>query len=448
MNTLHIKKWGGPDALECYQALHDEPYALFFDSNCPSHPLNKWSFICWNPIETVTAKNGMILHNSKTVDQKDLFTFLQSRLNMYDFNNKPSDIPFTGGFAGYFGYDLGRQLEKIPENTLDDINMPDMMVGLYTNLLAFDHQNNQAWSITTDSKEIQFLKEKLRQPQDIKTSNYDPDWQTSITDEDYCANIQRVIDDIHAGEVYQVNLSRRFEASTPQGFSRFAHYKKLRDINPAPFSAYLNFSEFQISSCSPEQFLNVENNIVETRPIKGTLDSSNPAQKLIKSAKDRAENTMIVDLLRNDLSKVCDYHSVKVPELCSLETFEGLHHLVSTVQGILKNNNKPTDLLRACFPGGSITGAPKIKAMHIIEELEPTRRGAYCGSIGMIGFHDTMNMSITIRTLIYANDKAYLQTGSGIVSDSDPQKELQESLDKASKIFESFESTETKEDAA
>ncbi len=167
----------------------------------------------------------------------------------------------------------------------------------------------------------------------------------------------------------------------------------------------------------------------------------------MNSAKDRAENTMIVDLLRNDLSKVCDYHSVKVPELCTLETFEGLHHLVSTVRGILANNKTPLDVLRACFPGGSITGAPKIRAMEIIEELEPTRRGPYCGAMGYIGFNGRMDTNIAIRTLIYANNKAYLQTGSGIVSDSIPEKELQESLDKAAKIFESFDAPQ-KENAA
>lgn len=435
-----IEQWHGPDALECYEALHDQSYALFFDSNCPSHPLNRWSFICWNPVETITAKNGILTHNNQTIDEQDIFSFLQERLDQYDFEIPNTDIPFTGGLAGYFGYDLGRQLEKIPELTEDDLNIPDMMVGIYTNVLAFDHQNSKAWKIGSDA-----LPEKGTTPLEYVPAPIH--WAPNKSEKDYCANIQKVIDYIHAGEVYQVNLSRRFEANLPDSFNPFVHYKHLRQINTAPFSAYMNFSDVKLSSCSPEQFLHVDGQSVKTCPIKGTLPSSFPPEQLSTSAKDRAENTMIVDLLRNDLSKVCDYHSVKVPDLCRLETFEGLHHLVSTVTGTLEQNKKPTDLLRACFPGGSITGAPKIRAMEIIEELEPTRRGSYCGTMGYIGFNGRMDTNITIRTLIYANDKAYLQTGSGIVSDSVPEKELQESLDKAAKIFESFE-TGSKENAA
>jgi len=439
MGPLSINKWDGADALECYQAISNQPYALFFDSNCPSHPLNKWSFICWAPLETITIKNGIITHNDQIIDNADIFEFLQSRLHAHDIETSHKKIPFTGGLAGYFGYDLGRQLERIPNNTTDDINMPDMMIGLYTNILAFDHENNEAWKIG-DAPFPQ--KNPDVEEQDIRLK-----WSANKSKDEYCQNIQSVIDYIHAGEVYQVNLSRRFDAELPDEFDPFAHYKKLRTINPAPFSAYLNLGDIKLASSSPEQFLNVTGRSIETRPIKGTLPSHQSADILIYSQKDRAENTMIVDLLRNDLSKVCDHHSVKVPELCKLETFEGLHHLVSTVKGQLKNDYMPTDLLKACFPGGSITGAPKIRAMQIIEELEPTRRGAYCGSIGMIGFNGNMNTSITIRTVIYKNNKAYLQTGSGIVSDSTPEKELQESLDKASKIFESFQQ-ENKEDAA
>ena len=438
MSALAIKQWHGADALTCYQALQDQPYALFFDSNRPSHPLNRWSFICRNPVETITAKNGVITHNDDVIEPQDIFSFLQSRLDTYNFDLPNHDIPFTGGVAGYFGYDLGRQLEKIPTIAQDDMNTPDMMVGIYTNVLAFDHQNDQAWKIGNDS--VPAIKSTAT---DQKIELH---WHSEKSDQDYCADIQTIIDNIYAGEVYQVNLSRRFESDLPQNFNPFAHYRNLREINPAPFSAYMNFGDIQLASCSPERFLSVSGQSVETRPIKGTLPSTQSADILINSAKDRAENTMIVDLLRNDLSKVCDYHSVKVPELCQLETFEGLHHLVSTVKGTLQKNKKPTDVLRACFPGGSITGAPKIRAMEIIEKLEPARRGAYCGAIGYIGFNGKMDSNITIRTLIYANNKVYLQSGSGIVSDSVPEKELQESLDKAAKIFESFESKNISKD--
>ncbi len=431
MPALSIKEWKGEDAINVYEALSDIPYALLFDSNDSAHPLNCWSFICWSPIETITAKNGVITHNNQEIETKDVFSFLQKRLDHYNFEDT-SKIPFRGGLAGYFGYDLGRQLEDIPELTTDDMNLPDMMVGIYTNILAFDHKNNKAWKIGDGN----IPSKKPHAPQENTNLN----WTTNKSEEEYCKDIQTVIDYIHAGDVYQVNLSRRFEASTSKNFNSFLHYKHLRRINPAPFSSFMNFGEIQLASCSPEQFLSVNDRNVETRPIKGTLPSSQPSDILINSKKDIAENTMIVDLLRNDLSKVCDFHSVKVPELCKLETFEGLHHLVSTVRGVLQKNKKPTDLLHACFPGGSITGAPKIRAMHVIEELEETRRGPYCGAMGYIDFNGRMDTNITIRTLIYANNKAYLQTGSGIVSDSLPKKELQESLDKAQKIFESFKS--------
>ncbi len=433
---VDIKEWKGEDILTLAETLSDKPYTIFFDSNRPSHPANQWSFLCWNPVETITAKNGVITHNDDVIKETDIFEFLKTRLSDYDF--EASEIPFTGGVAGYWGYDLGRQLETLPDNTEDDINIPDMMVGIYTNVIAYDHSLNKTWVIG--------------QEPDIQTPKSSEsvaviEWSPQTSEEDYKNKIQQAIDYIYAGEIYQANITRRFDARLPDNFSTFAHYKKLRDINPAPFSSYMNFGELQLASSSPERFLKCDRTSVTTQPIKGTLPSYQSADILIYSKKDIAENTMIVDLLRNDLSKVCDYHSVKVPKLCELQTFEGLHHLVSTVTGTLKEDKTASDLLKACFPGGSITGAPKIRAMEIIEELEPTRRGPYCGAMGYIGFNGKMDTNIIIRTVIYANGMAYLQTGSGIVSDSNPEKELQEGLDKAQKIFESFEKN-NQEDAA
>lgn len=437
MSKPEIQKWDGPDLLTCAEALCKQPYTLFFDSSRPSHSLNRYSILCWSPVETIESKNGVIKHNNVEIESEVFFEFLQKRLDHYQ--PIKSDLPFSGGAAGYFGYDLGRQLEKIPELVQDDLNVPDACIGIYTNVLVFNHTNNESWLIG-DKPDLQ--------PQGTRHLYDSLNWETKVTNSVYRQNIQKVIDDIYAGEVYQVNLSRRFEADLPRGFDSFTHYKTLRNVNAAPFSAYMNFGEVQLSSTSPERFLNVRDKQVETRPIKGTLPASQPVEKLANNPKDRAENTMIVDLLRNDLSKVCDFHSVKTPKLCQEETFEGLHHLVSTVTGTLKKDKTATDLLKACFPGGSITGAPKIRAMEIIEQLEPTRRGPYCGALGYIGFDGNMDTNIAIRTLIYANKKVYLQTGSGIVSDSEPEKELQESLDKAQKIFESFGVQKNREDAA
>ena len=437
MNKLNIQKWNGPNAITCAQALSDKPYTLFLDSSRPSHPLNRYSIICWDPIETISTKNRTITHNGNIIGQKDFFDFLQNRLNHYPKYN--SDLPFTGGAAGYFGYDLGRQIETIPTIAQDDLNTPDACIGIYTNALVFDHNQNEAWLIG-DTPEIN--------PRHTPYNTPNLQWHPLKNDTDYCADIAKIIEEIYAGEVYQVNLSRRFDADLPENFNVFDHYKILRDVNAAPFAAYMNFSDIKLASTSPERFLQLKDNQVETKPIKGTLPISEPVEKLQNSPKDRAENTMIVDLLRNDLSKVCDFHSVKAPKLCDIETFEGVHHLVSTVTGTLRKDKTATDLLRACFPGGSITGAPKIRAMEIIEKLEPTHRGPYCGAIGYIGFDGNMDTNIAIRTLTYANDKVYLQTGGGIVSDSAPEKELQETLDKADKIFESFETRIENTDAA
>lgn len=429
MADIKLKEWEGEDILTLVDALSDQPYTLFFDSNRTSHPANQWSFLCWNPVETITAKNGVITHNSDVIEVTDVFKFLQSRLDTYKFDNNLK-IPFIGGLAGYWGYDLGRGLETLPNATTDDINVPDMMVGIYTNVIAHDHTADKTWLIGKEQN-VRNRKENHAIP--------NIEWTAQTSDDDYKVHIQQAIDYIYAGEIYQANITRRFDAKLPNSFSPYDHYKHLRQVNPAPFSAYMNFGDMQISSCSPERFLKCDKGVVETQPIKGTLRSSQESEILTNSKKDIAENTMIVDLLRNDLSKVCENHSVKVPKLCELQTFEGLHHLVSTVTGVLKKDKTALDLLKACFPGGSITGAPKIRAMEVIEEIEPTRRGPYCGAIGYIGFDGTMDTNIIIRTIIYANNKAYLQTGSGIVSDSDPMKELQEGLDKAQKIFESFD---------
>lgn len=431
MKKINIKKWNGPDAITCARDLARKPYSLFFDSNRPSHPFNKWSFICYDPIETIETKNNIITHNGKVIDDSNFFDFLQSRLNQYDFQNLDNDIPFIGGAAGYFGYDLGRQLETIPLKTVDNLNISDACIGIYTNVLAFKQADNTAWFIGENPPELGAIPPSPYITHDIK-------WTSNKTDNDYCNDIQKVIDYIYAGEIYQANLSRQFTANLPKHFSTFNHYEYLRRINPAPYSAYMNFNDFQISSCSPEQFLSIKNNVVTTRPIKGTRPSSENPNLLRTSKKDIAENTMIVDLLRNDISKFCDFHTVKAPKICEVETFEGLHHLVSTVTGNLKKDMNAVDALKACFPGGSITGAPKIRAMAIIEELETYQRGAYCGSMGYIGFDGNMDSNIIIRTLIYKNNKAYLNLGGGIVSDSIPLNELQETYDKGIKIFESF----------
>ena len=268
------------------------------------------------------------------------------------------------------------------------------------------------------------------------------DWRSCFTPDAYRAAVKRVIDYIFAGDIFQANLTQRFLADLPKDHEPAALYLSLRERNPAPFAAYVGAGDTSVLSTSPERFLKLTDGAVETRPIKGTRrraenEEADAAirEELLASEKDRAENIMIVDLLRNDLSRVCRPGSVEVKEYCALKSYETVHHLVSTVTGTLEEGRDAIDLLKAAFPGGSITGAPKIRAMEIIAELEPVTRGPYCGAIGYIGFDGAMDTNIVIRTMVIREGKAAVQAGGGIVADSNPDAEYQESLDKASALL-------------
>ena len=267
--------------------------------------------------------------------------------------------------------------------------------------------------------------------------------RANFSHEQYLEAVEAGREYIAAGDTFQVNLSQRFEAELP--IPPYELYRHLRHINPAPFAAYLNFDEVTILSASPERFLKVKGDLVETRPMKGTRPrGSSPAEdealarELQNSLKDRAENVMIVDLERNDLGRVCRFGTVKVRELWTLEKYATVFQLTSTVEGKLRQDKGRIDLLKACFPGGSITGAPKVRAMEIIDELEPTRRSIYTGSIGYLSFGGEMDLSIVIRTILIKDGKAYFQVGGGIVYDSDPEAEYQETLDKAKALFQAL----------
>lgn len=441
---LYVFQWDKLDPVQSFAPLAQQPYSLFLDSSRSGHALNRVSYICWHPFETIESKDGRITITNaehQFTYAADPFQVVRERLALWGEDVKTQkDLPaFQGGAAGFFGYDLARGIEKLPRRATQH-TQPDMCIGLYDKVLAFDHENGTAQLMIRAASEEQALAHKvyLERLIDGTVPDYaaaDLAWATCTDDGAYKKDIQRVIDYIYAGDIFQANLSRRFTAALPQNFDAFAHYTHLRTINGAPYGAFLHFGGLTLASSSPERFLEVRGRTVETRPIKGTHVSE---EALANSEKDRAENIMIVDLLRNDLSKVCEDHSVEVTDLCNIESFEGLHHMVSTVRGKLRGNQSALDALRACFPGGSITGAPKIRAMEIIEELEADRRGAYCGAIGYVGFDGTMDTSITIRTLVYEGNRVQLQTGGGITAQSDPQTELDETLTKAQKIFESF----------
>ncbi|MCK5284633.1 MAG: aminodeoxychorismate synthase component I [Alphaproteobacteria bacterium] len=453
-----ITKLANTDPIRAFSSIQHRPYSLLLDSADIKHQSSRYSFVMCDPCEIVEIKNGniTITNDKETLTLKgDPFAVLQERIKRLNANMEtiPDLPPFQGGAAGLFSYDLGRTIENLPNIALDNENLPDMAVGIYDQVLAYDHLKQQAWIIThanneqeAENKRQPILEAIKNTPEDKAFKPSELPWESNFDAFEYTQNVQKIIEYIKAGDIFQASLSQRFDAQLPTDFDAFRHYKHMRNINPAPFAAFMNLGSIKISSASPERFLSVENNTVETHPIKGTrphigneiLDKAIQLE-LKNSEKDKAENIMIVDLLRNDLSKVCEPHSIEVTDLCKLESFTSVHHLVSVIKGQLRHDKSPLDLLRACFPGGSITGAPKIRAMEIIEEIEPTRRGAYCGSIGYIGFNGQMDSSILIRTLVYQGNTVSLQSGGGIVADSDPDKEYQETFDKANALFSSFE---------
>jgi len=459
------------------------PHCFFLDSGMDHGKLGRFSFMGAEPFLILKSKGRLVEIIEKNNIQRfiaDPFLVLKELLNKYSTDFYSDEIPFLGGAVGYFSYDLCHFLEKLPSTAIDDIGIPDCYLGFYDSIIAVDNLHNKSYEInlelsdncrggfgstsltiprTIPSPSRENLLDGYVVPQNGSTIDHKPGQSVSIESnfikEAYIAAINRAKEYIRQGDIYQVNLSQRFE--TELALTPFELYKRLRKINPAPFAAYLDFDEAKIISASPERFLKVDakSRYIETRPIKGTrprgaapVEDERFKEQLLNSPKDRAEHIMIVDLERNDLGRVCVYGSVKPAEFIALEKYSTVFHLVSTVSGSLKKGVDAVDCLTHCFPGGSITGAPKIRAMEIIDELEPAKRSVYTGAIGYIGFNGNMDTSIAIRTFIVKDDKPspcaqglgklYFQVGGGIVADSEPEAEYQETLDKAKALFEAL----------
>ncbi len=413
---------------------------MFLDSGRPLDTRERYDILVFDPVATLVTR-GLQTEIKRSADRAystdDPLKLLQSELERFPATT-PSDVglPFAGGAVGYFSYDLGRRFETLPSTAIDVEQLPDMAVGIYDRAIVVDHAAHRSFYIGPDGT-MPILSTSPRARPELRALDR---VQTNLDRADYFAAFERVIDYIRAGDCYQVNLARRF--ALPVAGDPWVGYRCLRSISPAPCGAYLNTPEVQILSVSPERFLQVRGDGVETRPIKGTRPRAanadmdrRLAQELLTSAKDRAENVMIVDLLRNDLGKVCAPGSVNVQALCALESFSNVHHLVSTITGRIPPQRHALDVMRACFPGGSITGAPKIRAMQIIEELERERRGVYCGAIGYVGFDGSMDMNIAIRTMLHANGHVRFWAGGGIVADSVAEAEYQEAATKASAML-------------
>ena len=425
----------------------DRPWSVFLDSGQPQGEQGRYDILTATPRKTLITRGditGICDGDRLSISRKSPFELLQQALG--PAKEGIEGIPFCGGAIGYFGYDLARRLERLPSLAEDDTPVPELAVGVYDWALVVDHKRQRSWMVGEDPAQLRVTRERLlsHQRADRKRLN---SFRTNgpiicnISHPHYLEAIDRIQRYIHAGDCYQVNFARRFSVAT-QGDPWLA-YRQLRQLNPAPFGAYLNTPGCQVLSSSPERFLQSRAGVVETRPIKGTCprglnteQDRRLAAGLENSEKDRAENLMIVDLMRNDLGKVCAPGTVEVPELFKLESFIRVHHLVSTVRGRLAPEQTALKLLRACFPGGSITGAPKLRAMQIIEELEPNRRGVYCGAIGYIGFDGAMDTNIAIRTLQISNGMTHLWAGGGIVADSDPEQEYQETYHKAAALLD------------
>lgn len=441
------------DPLELYAPFAGDAHAVLLESAVTDGVRGRYSYIAPEPFQVLTSKNGSISLGGRRLPG-DPFAVLGRELGRFDLAPLSGLPPLQGGAVGYFGYELVQHLERVPMARADDMDFPDMAIGFHDVIIAMDHGDRRAWAISSgfpaddgsvrEQRAIERLRHALErlksapplreQPRPMGTATIESNFSRSA----YETAVQRVVDYIFAGDIFQANLSQRFQTAMPSGISALDLYRKLRNINPAPFAALVKFGGVEIVSASPERFLKLQQGRVETCPIKGTRPrGATPAAdqalaaELLASEKDRAENVMIVDLLRNDLSRVCRDGTVEVPKLCELETFATVFHLVSTVTGTLLPGKTAIDLLAACFPGGSITGAPKIRAMEIIAELEPTRRGPYCGSIGYIGFDGSMDTSITIRTYGIKDGKVTFQAGGGIVADSTPADEFDETIAKA-----------------
>lgn len=423
------------DPLGYFSVLRHRPGAVLLDSGRPSAPGGRYDILSSDPLALIEVDANGAIHGDPTLAGASVFDAQKRLLERLPAAVPESHLPFLGGLIGFWGYDLGRHLAPIPARAHRLLDLPASRLGLYDWALIQDHQRRRSWLVATPDRRRKvhdwLAGHDPRQPDFRLTTPF----VAEMSRDDYLSRFAAVQAYIHAGDCYQINLAQRFSASFEGDL--WLAYQRLRKATPTPFAGYLAWQDKAILSLSPERFLRCQAGHVEARPIKGTRPRGNTPEsdqrlaiELETSLKDRAENVMIVDLLRNDLGRVCRPGSVKVPQLCSLESYANVHHLVSVVTGRLDIGRRPLDLLAAAFPGGSITGAPKVRAMQIIDELEPSQRSAYCGSLGYVDVRGRMDTSIAIRTAIADRGRLHLWGGGGLVADSRGDAEYTESLDK------------------
>ncbi|MCT8469996.1 aminodeoxychorismate synthase component I [Chromohalobacter canadensis] len=431
------------DPLERFERLRRRSGAVLLDSGFPTAPGGRYDILASDPIAWLEVnRDGQV-----TSDVADLpgdpLAAQRALLERLPTPDVTSELPFLGGLIGYWSYDFGRHLEAVSGHACEAVTLPHSRVGLYDWAIIHDHHAHQAWLVATPARRAQVLTWLQATPSPTSTFQLRSPFRGELDRATYGERFRTVQHYIRSGDCYQINLAQRFSAHY-QGDLWHA-YRRLRQATPTPYGAYLAWDDKGILSLSPERFLEVVEGRVETRPIKGTRprgDTSTQdqhyARELRDSLKDTAENVMIVDLLRNDLGRVCQPGSVRVPQLCGLESYANVHHLVSVVTGELDETRHALDLLGAAFPGGSITGAPKVRAMQLIDNLEPSRRSVYCGSIGYVDTRGRMDTSIAIRTAVADAGQLHLWGGGGLVADSDEEAEYQETLAKISRLMEAL----------
>ena len=439
-----VEPWAGVPPEAAAWHLRAVPGLVWLDSSLRGGRRGRWSIVACAPRWTLTARGRQLTRveaGSAGTWDGDPVSALASAIDaelVMTAPEAPADLPFVGGAIGYLGFELGRHIERLPATTVDDVGAADLAVGWYDAALLWDGEADRGYLVGT-SEAVAELRARLdgagSLPPRRELVAHTP-LRSNLTRVEYCEAVRRALAYIAAGDIYQVNLSQRFSVRVHA--SGLDLYRRLREISPAPFAAYLALGGVEVLSSSPERLLLADGERLETRPIKGTRPRGvTPeadaclASELQASVKDHAEHVMIVDLERNDLGRIAETGSVEVPELAALETYAQVHHLTSTVTARRRADANLEAVLRAIFPGGSVTGAPKIRALQIIDELEPTVRGVYTGAIGYISAHGRIDLNVAIRTITLLGGVAHAQVGGAIVADSDPDAEYRETLDKA-----------------
>ena len=456
---MYVRELSWIEPVTAMRCLAHRPHFTFLDSAAKHETFGRYSYLACDPFSTYAVADGRASCNGAALEG-DPWDALRALLARYPQQHRPDLPPFQGGVAGFLSYDLNRTLERLSPPEKSGQGFPQSILHFYDMVLAHDHRDQRRWIVSTGWPEQDATRRNKRArhradefaawlvgphlPQHCSPTTASS-WHSNFSRDSYVAAVQHVIDLILAGDIFQANIAQRFCTRLSSSFDPLAFYCRLRALNPAPFAALLRYGKLTIASSSPERFLRLNGPQVEARPIKGTIrrsidpqEDQQRAEYLLASEKDRAENVMIVDLLRNDLSRVCAPHSVEVPVLCGLESYASVHHLVSVVTGTLAGDHDAVTLLRACFPGGSVTGAPKVRSMEIIADIERVAREVYCGAIGFISFNGQMDTNIAIRTVTIDDGLAVFHAGGGITAISEPSTEYEETLAKAQRIFDAF----------